>query len=297
VGWEIGSFVGSLGSSSPETVRAYRSDLVAFTVWAARLGIEGPERVDRLLLRRYLAYLGTRRYERRTIARKAASLRRYFSFAERRGLIASDPARRLSASSGPARLPKVLTTSDLDRLLDPVEVPEGAGDPARAAALQARDDAVLELLYGSGLRVSECCGVDERDLDLAHGALTVWGKGSKQRRVPMSAPSIETLRAYLGGPRGLLMREATPLGAVFLNTRGNRLGPRDVRRILDRRSPVPTHPHALRHSYATDLLNGGADLRVVQELLGHEQLRTTQIYTHVSRERLSSVYDATHPRA
>jgi site-specific recombinase XerD len=296
VGWEVESFMSSLGSSSAETARAYRGDLVAFTDWAGRLGHDGPQAIDRIVLRRYLAYLGSRRYERRTIARKAASLRRYFAFAFRRGLITSDPARRLSAASGPARLPKVLNAADLERLLDPVELAERDGGE-RAEALAARDDAVLELLYGSGLRVSECCNLNEGDLDLSHGIVRVWGKGNKQRQVPMSAPSVATLRAYLDGARRLLVTAASPPGTVFVNTRGNRLGPRDVRRILDRRSPVRTHPHALRHSYATDLLNGGADLRVVQELLGHEQLRTTQIYTHVSRERLSSVYNATHPRA
>jgi site-specific recombinase XerD len=256
------------------------------------------------MLRRYLAYLTTRGYGKKTIARKVASLRRYFAFATRRMLIDSDPSRRLTAPSGSSRLPRVLSSAELDALLTPV--PSALSSPSgeapsvrvqRAAAMALRDDAVLELLYGSGLRVSECCGLDVDGLDLAQASVTVWGKGGKQRTVPMSAPSVETLSLYLLRGRPHLMGAQSPGGAVFLNARERRLSPRDVRRILDRRSPVPTSPHALRHSYATHLLDGGADLRVVQELLGHASLQTTQIYTHVSKERLLGVYRSAHPRA
>jgi site-specific recombinase XerD len=165
---------------------------------------------------------------------------------------------------------------------------------ARAADL--RDDAVLELLYGSGIRVAELCGLDVGDIDLDRGVVTVTGKGSKQRQVLIHQRGTLSVRAWLDGPRAVLAGDDT-LAALFVNRRGNRLGPRDVRRILDRRSPVPTHPHALRHSFATHLLDGGADLRVVQELLGHASLQTTQVYTHVSKERLLTVYSGTHPRA
>jgi site-specific recombinase XerD len=187
----------------------------------------------------------------------------------------------------------VLRTDELTILLDepPVAV------EADADHVRLRDDAVLELLYGSGLRVSELCGLRPEDLDLPAGAITVWGKGAKQRRVPVTAPAGEALAAWLQRGRPLLVGVETPADAVFLNARGRRLGPRDVRRILDRRAPAPTHPHALRHTFATHLLDGGADLRVVQELLGHADLSTTQRYTHVSKERLRSVYEATHPRA
>jgi site-specific recombinase XerD len=302
VSWEIDAFVQSLQSASPATVRAYRGDIESFVTWATRAGMDGPADVERLALRRYLAYLTSRGYQRRSIARKAASLRRYFSFALRRGLIVADPSRHLTAPAGAARLPRVLGAADLSTLLEPATIVDAvaAADDSAAArqrALDRRDDAVLELLYGSGLRVSECCGVDEGDLDLAGEMVTVWGKGGKQRRVPMSAPSVSTLELYLSGGRPALVGPTSPPGAVFLNARGNRLGPRDVRRILDRRSPAPTHPHALRHSYATHLLDNGADLRVVQELLGHASLKTTQIYTHVSTERLLGVYHETHPRA
>jgi site-specific recombinase XerD len=193
---------------------------------------------------------------------------------------------------------------ELNQLLDQ-EVTAGEMSPSkeglviskRAMALVARDDAVLELLYGSGLRVSELCGLDIDGIGFQTGMVTVWGKGSKERRVPMSEPSQTALKRYLEQARDLLVAGDTPVHALFLNTRGHRLGTRDVRRIIDRRSPAPTHPHALRHSYATHLLDGGADLRVVQELLGHASLRTTQIYTHVSKERLIGVYNSAHPRA
>jgi site-specific recombinase XerD len=294
VSWDVEAFIEALGSTSNETRRAYRSDLVGFTTWAARGEVTGPEQVDRLLLRRYLAFLQTRGYERRSIARKASALRRYFRFAARRGLIPTDPAQRLSVPSGPAKLPRVLGAGELDALLEPDAAAAGS-EPT--SARDARDDAVLELLYGSGLRVSECSALDLGDVDCDAAMVTVWGKGNKQRRVPMTAASVDAVRAYLHGSRASLVTAATPTGALFVNRRGARLGPRDIRRILDRRSPVPTHPHALRHTFATNLLDGGADLRVVQELLGHESLRTTQVYTHVSKERLVAVYRSTHPRA
>jgi site-specific recombinase XerD len=153
---------------------------------------------------------------------------------------------------------------------------------------------VLELLYAAGLRVSELCGLDRADIDLRQRTVTVLGKGSKQRRVPIHDTAVAALGAWFEHGRDEM---AGPPDAAFVNQRGARLGPRDVRRILDRRAASPTHPHALRHTYATHLLDGGADLRVVQELLGHASLATTQIYTHVSKERLRHVYDGTHPRA
>jgi site-specific recombinase XerD len=299
--WDLEAFSRSLGGQSPATVRAYRGDMDAFVAWAERGGAAEPGAVDRLLLRRYLAFLATRRYARATVARKAAGLRCYFAWQRRRGAIAIDPSRRLAAPGGGSRLPRVLDRAELDVLLEP----DGAGDDPGAGdapaglhgALAARDDAVLELLYGSGLRVAELCGLDTSDLDLPGRTVTVLGKGDRQRRVPMHERCAEAVETWTRGCRHALVTERTPAGAVFLNRRGARLGPRDVRRILDRRSPVPTHPHALRHSFATHLLDGGADLRVVQELLGHASLQTTQVYTHVSKDRLLSVYGATHPRA
>ena len=296
-GWQVERFIASLAGRSPETVRAYRSDVVAFTRWAERGGARVPADVDRLVLRRYLANLTTRRYARATVARKAAALRAYFSWCTRRGLLVADPARRLSAPAGGGRLPKVLTHRELGVLLDG---DPSAGPPAPgtlAAALALRDHAVLELLYAAGLRVSELCGLDRSGVDLDGHTVSVVGKGDKERRLPVHERSVSALAAWLADGRPALAGPTTPDQAVFLNRRGRRLGPRDVRRILDRRSPVPTHPHALRHSFATHLLDGGADLRVVQELLGHSSLQTTQVYTHVSKDRLRKVYGGTHPRA
>jgi site-specific recombinase XerD len=245
-------------------------------------------------LRRYLAYLSTRRLARRSIARKAAALRRYFGWLARTGVVAADPSRRLTAPRGEGRLPHVLKPEELDALFG-----EGDRAPGAAAddAVGRRDRAVVELLYGSGLRVGELCGLRPADVELERGQLRVWGKGSKQRLLPMSEGSVAAVRAWVGSGRAALVTEATPVDALFLNRRGRRLTPRDVRRIIDRRSASPTHPHALRHTFATHLLDGGADLRAVQELLGHTDLATTQLYTHVSKERLRTVYDATHPRA
>ncbi len=307
--WNVDAFSRSLGGLSPETVRAYTGDVRGFVEWAGRGGVTGPAGVDRLLLRRYLAYLSTRRHARTTVARKAASLRCYFSWSAGRGDVTVDPARRLTAPSGGARLPRVLDRGEIAALIEspqsvtteepmtatPLRGPSPAG--VGAAATRARDDAVLELLYGCGLRVAELCGLDDGDIDVAGRMVTVCGKGGRERRVPMHDLCAQAVTRWMETGRPHYTRPESPAGAIFLNRAGRRLGPRDVRRLLDRRSPVPTHPHALRHSFATHLLDGGADLRVVQELLGHASLQTTQVYTHVSKERLLSVHGATHPRA
>ncbi len=291
--WSAHEFLASLTAVAPRTVEAYGRDLTGFARWAEAQGLHGPDGVDRLVLRRYVAHLAATGYARRSIARKASSLRRYFGWCARTGRVAANPAATLSAPSGDGRLPRVLRQDELNVLLDEPAAAHAAEHPA----VRARDDAVLEVLYGSGVRVGELCGLDIADLDLDRGRATVWGKGAKQRTVPLGEPSIQALRTWLDGPRAELVSAVSPAGALFLNSRGKRLTPRDVRRVVDRRAAAPTHPHALRHTFATHLLDGGADLRAVQELLGHADLATTQRYTHVSRERLRSVYDASHPRA
>jgi integrase/recombinase XerC len=287
----VEEFARSLTAAAPSTVEAYRRDLAAFFTWAERLGTSSPGEVQRTTVRRYLAYLATRGFARRTIARRASALRRYFGWARRVGAVTNDPTAGLSAPRGEARLPRVLHPDELRSLLC---------EPASAGPVgprDLRDIALLELLYGSGLRVAEASSLDIDDLDLARGRVSVWGKGGKQRVVPLSEPAADALRRWLADGRGELATETSPAAAVFLNLRGRRMTPRDARRVLDRRAVAPTHPHALRHTFATHLLDGGADLRVVQELLGHADLATTQRYTHVSKERLRSVFDATHPRA
>lgn len=305
--WQLGDFCDWLLARSEATRSAYLGDVRAFCEWAARAGCDEPGAVDRILLRRYLAYLSTRGYARASVARKAAALRGYFSWCRRRGLLQEDPARRLGSPSSAGRLPSVLSPRELEQLLEAGGGTHGRAGAkksrradaraATAAAFSLRDDAVLELLYAAGLRVSELCGLDRRGVDLTGRTVTVMGKGAKERRVPVHARCAAALGRWLDEGRPVVAGADSPPDAVFLNRRSLRLGPRDVRRILDRRSPVPTHPHALRHSMATHLLDGGADLRVVQELLGHASLRTTQIYTHVSKERLAEVYSRAHPRA
>lgn len=289
--WQLDGFIRSLTDLAPSTVGAYRADVQAFIVWAGRRGLSGPKAVDRSALRGYLAYLATRRYARRTVARRASALRRYFAWLRRRGMLANDPSSGLSAPKGEGRLPRVLRSDELADLLGE------AANVASHAPPQLRDDAVVEVLYGSGVRVAELCGLDIDDIDLDRSRMVVRGKGGKTRVVPLSEPAVSALQRWTSVGRVELLTELSPVAAVFLNQRGKRLTPRDARRILDRRSAAPAHPHALRHTFATHLLDGGADLRVVQELLGHSDLSTTQRYTHVSKERLRAVLDATHPRA
>ncbi len=288
--WCVEEFVASLTSVAPATRAAYLRDVQAFVHWAEGNGLSAPGEVARLTLRSYLAQLSLEGKARRSMARMASSLRRYFGWLARTQRIDIDPTLRLSAPKGEGRLPRVLRTDEIHQLLDDVPARVEGDD----ALTRARDDAVLEVLYGSGLRVSELCGIRVADLELDRRRLVVLGKGGKQRQVPLSAVSVERLARWLS------LRERWPQdgsAALFFNRRGLPLTPRDVRRILDHRAVAPTHPHALRHTFATHLLDGGADLRAVQELLGHADLSTTQHYTHVSRERLRRTFDATHPRA
>lgn len=301
MGWQIDVFLGSLTAAADNTVAAYRRDLRDFLRWAEARGLSEPDEVVRRDLRAYLVEVADRPSSPRTVARRVSTLRRYFSWRARTGRSPNDPTVSLRAPRGAGRLPRIVHDEALGRLLEqaPREAAPTGEERAdeRAVASDLLGRAVVELLYGGGLRVGELCGLRPQDLDLAAGEVTVWGKGSKQRRVPVGEPCVAALQDWLERGRSILSTPASDPEAVFLNRRGNRLTPRDARRLLDARSAEPTHPHALRHTFATHLLDGGADLRSVQELLGHEDLSTTQIYTHVSRERLRRVYDDTHPRA
>jgi integrase/recombinase XerC len=291
----VDGFVATLSSHSAHTRRAYAHDVAEFVTWCARGGCPDPSHLDHRVLRRYLAYLQTRGFARPTNARKAAAVRAYVRYLRRQDVLPRAVAVELRTPKGRQRLPRVPRATDADALLaaaTPTDADPGTLPRAR------RDLAVLELLYGAGLRVSECCGLDVADVDLRRRTVTVLGKGAKVRRLPLGDPACTAVSEYLAHARSMLVTESTP--ALFVNARGRRLTPRDARRILAR-FPLPDgrtlHPHALRHAFATHLLEGGADLRAVQELLGHADVGTTQIYTHVTRDRLRSVYQQTHPRA
>lgn len=287
--WRLDDFIASLRARdrSTATLRAYRGDVARFALWARGHGVNSPRDVTKRTLREYLADMNLDGDQRTSISRRRASLRRYFSWSLERGYVEADPAARISAPRPNSQLPEIVGRNQLDVLLDE----DWGGDPwAR------RDRAVCEILYGAGLRVSELCGLDRDSLDERQGLLRVLGKGRKERIVPLHRAGFEAIEAWRE-LRGSVLTTDSPRDALFVNRRGSRLGPRDVRRILDRRLALGhVHPHALRHTYATHLLEGGADLRVVQELLGHESLTTTQLYTHVSKSRLQNIHRQTHPR-
>jgi site-specific recombinase XerD len=285
--WQLAAFGRSLTRASDNTVKAYLSDVTMFAQWVVRQSIVSPCDVRKETVRQYVGFLATTRVAKRSIARKMAALRKYFGWLVRSKRCAVDPTVGIRAPSDQGRLPKVLTTEQLAWLLAPRE----DAPPWR----EARDIAVIEMLYGSGLRVSELCAMDIDSVDVKRAAVTVVGKGAKERRVPVGEPALQALQTW-AALRNEVVTDSTEV-ALFLNTRGRRLGARDVRRILDSRASSPTHPHALRHTFATHLLDNGADLRAVQELLGHSDVATTQRYTHVSKERLKAAYEVSHPRA
>lgn len=276
---------------SPHTVAAYASDLAGFIAWAERTGVD-PLHTDHRTLRRYLGDLDRARYARRTVARRLAALRTFYRFCVNRGYTPTSPVVALATPKVPSHLPGIASGDLLTRLLE---------TPDASSPLGLRDRAILELLYATGIRVSELVGLDLGDLDLAQGLITVMGKGSRERTVPMHPVAILRLRAYLEQARGRLGKQRDDR-AVFLNRLGGRLTDGGVRRLLDRHlstlgAEAALTPHALRHTFATHLLEGGADLRTVQELLGHVALSTTQIYTHLSTKHLRDVHKGAHPRA
>ncbi len=296
------NFANSVTGVQSSTRAVYERDLVAFSEWSATVVGNEITSIDRRVVRRYLAHLNTSGYARRTIARKMSSLRRFFAWARLEGHIEDDPTVGISSPPAASRLPNVLSDKDLAELLGDDPSPRVQKDDDSPRRIQ--DDCVLELLYGSGLRVSEVCDLHTESADLSLGVIRVWGKGEKERIVPLSEPAKDALNAHLKQISLTESDELLDVGTgkgkprpLFKNQRGNRLGPRDVRRMIDRRASKPTYPHALRHTFATHLLDGGADLRTVQELLGHSDLSTTQIYTHVSKERLQRVHRSSHPRA
>ncbi len=272
--------------ASAHTLAAYARDLREFEAFLAREGRGRFAEADARALRAWLAWLHGRKLARASVARRLSSVRSCFRFLVRRGVLDQNPARQVRSPRLARRLPNVLPKDESKELLD--RTPE-------ASLAGWRDHAILELLYATGIRVAECCGLDLADLDRRAGVVRVLGKGKREREVPVGEAALAAIEAYLA-------RSGRRAGALFANLRGGRLTPRSVHRLvrwraraagLDRR----VTPHTLRHTFATHMLGEGADLRLIQELLGHSRLSTTQRYTHVSPEHLMRVYDAAHPRA
>jgi site-specific recombinase XerD len=281
----VGDYLMRLSSQrnlSAHTIDAYRRDLSQFLAFCDRAGVTQVSAVDRSLVRRFLAYLDTRGYARRSVARKASSVRAFFTDQARRGLVDVNPSNQLGRLRRPRTLPHSLPERSVREILDGLD----GRDP-----VALRDRALLEVLYGTGVRVAEAAALrvdDVRGVEFVR----VVGKGSKERAVPLGRPAREALDRYLERGRGHLHPSSDSL---WVGVRGGPLGVRGIRRAVRRRAA--TFPHAFRHSFATHLLEGGADLRVVQELLGHVELGTTQTYTAITREHLKATYDRSHPRA
>ena len=287
--------------ASPHTRRAYAAAVGHYLAWA-----DGPATVDwrrpgRRQLRAYLAALAAQGLAKRSVASRLAALRSFYRYGRREGWVAGDPWAAVVTPRLPGRLPQVLEVGDVERMLDAVA---GSAASAQATPLELRDRAIVELAYAGGLRISELSSITVADLDLRRGEVRVLGKGRKERITLLGEPARDALGEWLSQGRPLLRARTTGAddGTVFLNRFGGPLGPRGMRERIDRLAiraglPAGVSPHTLRHSFASNMLEGGADLRVVQELLGHASLATTQIYTHVSPGRLQSSYRAAHPRA
>ncbi|QHC59081.1 tyrosine recombinase XerC [Rathayibacter sp. VKM Ac-2760] len=283
-------------SLSPATARGYRSDLSTLIDFAAKKQRPWLAQLDLELLRDWLWHESQTGVARATLARRTAAVRSFASWAQRSERLPIDVAARLRTPKGGRPLPRVLTQPQAEHVIDVVAARGSTDDP-----VALRDLAIIELLYASGIRVSELVAVDVGDLDLGRLTVLVTGKGSKQRVVPFGVPAKEALTDYLEKARPQLLT-ATGSSALLLGRRGARLTPRTVYGVVSRlldggQGSGPSGPHTLRHTAATHLLDGGADLRAVQELLGHASLGTTQIYTHVSTERIREAYRLAHPRA
>ncbi len=295
--------------ASRETIRGYQSDLrqfVTFLKTDTNDEVPDPLRIDASLIRRFLVWLSGRKDKKSSQARKLATLRSLFKFLHRRGRVPSNPVTQIRTPRPGQRLPHVLTKDEAERLMEAPESTDGAS--------VARDQAILETLYSTGARVSELVGINRSDMSLDEGMVRLRGKGKKERLVPIGRVAVEAIHDYLattpcrlgrsdvdGGPTASMVPVPSADEPVFQNNRHGRLSARSVERIVRRyaarlQSGTVT-PHTLRHSYATHLLDEGADLRVIQEMLGHASLATTQQYTHLATDRLMEVYDQAHPRS
>jgi integrase/recombinase XerC len=287
-------------NASPHTVRNYRSDLLQFRDFLAQGQPDAKvslKSIDALRIRGFLAFLFEQEKKKTSIARKLAAVRAFFKFLSRERVLAENPAATVSTPKVPHTLPRIMTEEEMNDFLDRVGQAAHSGDPALV-----RDRAILELLYASGLRVSELTGLDLRNVNFGDGIVLVRGKGDKERIVPFGSKARAAITAYLPVREKVLQENKTRETALFLNARGGRLTPRSVDRLLKKHirqfgPNVKVSPHSLRHAFASHLLAEGADLRAIQEMLGHKSLATTQKYTQVSIKQLMDVYDKTHPKA
>lgn len=288
-------------NASPHTVRNYHSDLLQFRDYLTDGKAEAKidlAAVDALRIRGFLAVLFEREKKKTSIGRKLAAVRAFFKFLAKEGLLAANPAATISSPKLDKILPRIMTEEEMNNFLNRVAEAVPAGEP-----IMRRDRAIMELLYASGLRVSELAGLDLRNVSFGDNMLLVRGKGRKERIVPFGSKARDALNEYLP-VRGKIMLEAKRTGqtALFLNTKGARLTTRSVDRLLKKYvrtfgPNVKVSPHSMRHAFASHLLTEGADLRSIQEMLGHKSLATTQKYTQVSIKQLIDVYDKTHPKA
>ena len=288
---EFARYLSAERNRSPHTVRAYASDVVSLLDHAVRMGKREPADLTLTVLRSWLARLRSTGSARASLARRATAARTFTAWAHRDGRMPHDVGATLKSPAPRRALPHVLRVDQAHSLIGGVHPTDPTG---------LRDAVVLELLYGSGIRVSELCSLDIGDVDFERRLVRVLGKGAKERSVPFGQPAKRAIKAWLRHGRPAFAGPASG-SALLLGARGRRLNPTTARRIVAEHSRAVglahVTPHTLRHSAATHLLDGGADLRSVQELLGHASLASTQIYTHVSRERLRHAYDQAHPRA
>jgi integrase/recombinase XerC len=287
-------------NASPHTIRNYRSDLLQFRDFLGQAKGEAAveiKRVDALRIRSFLAHLFEREKKKSSIARKLAAVRAFFKFLQRERVLEGSPAATVSTPKLDKKLPHIMTEEEMNSFLDRLVEAAALGDP-----MMKRDRAILELLYASGLRVSELVGLDLRSVNFGDGIVLVRGKGRKERIVPFGSKARQALNDYLPVREKILKENRTGEPALFLNRRGRRLTTRSVDRLVKHYvrtfgPDVRVSPHSLRHAFASHLLTEGADLRAIQEMLGHKSLATTQKYTQVSIKQLMDVYDKTHPKA
>ena len=288
---EFGEYLTHNRQLAPLTVRNYTTDVAPFGDYLERRGVDSFEDIDRLVIRGYLAWLLELGYVKASVSRKLSSLRSFYAFMKERGLVQRDESDLISAPKSASKLPPIANEGGISALL---EAPSATTDTG------VRDRAILELAYACGLRLSEIASLDLGDADLEQRQVRVIGKGSKDRVTVMGQPAVTALRRYLDRVRGGLARESQT--AMFLNRGGTRLSPRSIQKLVKKYALIAGldldfSTHTIRHSFATHLLDGGADLRVVQELLGHASPQTTQIYTHISTASARKAYLSAHPRA